>query len=445
MWESWPRYSSERGCSANPRRADTGRRRLRYAADLHVHSPHSRATSSQLTLPNLAQWARLKGIDLLATGDFTHPAWLAELRDNLVESAEGLYAYDGVSFVLGSEVACVAAQGGRNRRVHVLIFAPGLDTAERVNTALAPHGALDSDGRPTLRLTPRDLLHLLLDVDERCLLLPAHVWTPWFGVYGSKSGFDSLAECFGDDAPRILAVETGLSADPAMCWRMAELDDVAIVSFSDAHSLPNLARELTVFDGELSYGGLVESMRTQSIAYTVEFFPEEGKYYHSGHRKCGVRLTPSEAERHRERCPSCGRKLTLGVSQRLERLATRCSAALERKDGLVGGDGGRPPFRSLIALRTLIAENMGLGVNTKSVGAEYMRLVGEFGSELALLVHAPVDELVLAAGERLAQAVENVRLGRVGLEPGYDGVYGRVSALQAAHGGHSRVREGRRC
>ena len=280
-----------------------------------------------------------------------------------------------------------------------------------------------------LRLTPRDLLRLLLDVDERCLLLPAHVWTPWFGVYGSKSGFDSLEECFGDDAPRILAVETGLSADPAMCWRMAELDDVAIVSFSDAHSLPNLARELTVFDGELSYDGMVASLRTQSIAYTVEFFPEEGKYYHSGHRKCGVRLTPSEAERHGGRCPSCGRKLTLGVSQRVERLATRRSAALEREDGLVRGDGGRPPFRSLIALRTLIAENMGRGVNTKGVRAEYMRLAREFGSELALLIHVPVRDIAQVAGEPLAGAIDRVRRGRVRIVPGYDGVYGEVSAL----------------
>ena len=404
---------------------------MKYAADLHIHSPHSRATSPQLTLPNLAHWAKLKGIDLLATGDFTHPAWFAELRENLVESAEGLYTYDGVSFVVGSEVACMAEQGGRSRRVHVLIFAPGLDAAERVNAALGPHGDLESDGRPMLRLTPRDLLNLLLDVDERCLLLPAHVWTPWFGVYGSKSGFDSLAECFGDDAPRILAVETGLSADPAMCWRMAELDDVAIVSFSDAHSLPNLARELTVLDGELSYGGLVESMRTQSIAYTVEFFPEEGKYYHSGHRKCGVRFTPSEAERHGGRCPSCGRGLTLGVSQRVERLATRRPSALERNDGMVRGDVGRPPFRSLIALRTLIAENMRLGVNTKSVRAEYMRLAREFGSELALLIHVPVPDIARAAGEPLASAIDRVRRGQVSIVPGYDGVYGQVSVEDA--------------
>ena len=416
---------------------------MRYAADLHVHSSYSRATSRELTLDGLAEWASLKGIGLLATGDFTHPAWFAELRENLVESDEGLYAYGGVSFVIGGEVACVAQQGGRSRRVHVLIFAPGLDTAARVNAALASHGDLASDGRPVLRLTPRDLLHLLLDVDERCLLLPAHVWTPWFGIYGSKSGFDSLAECFGDDAPRILAVETGLSADPAMCWRMAELDDVAIVSFSDAHSLPNLARELTVFDGELSYDGLLASLRTQSIAYTVEFFPEEGKYYHSGHRKCGVRLTPSEAERCGERCPACGRKLTLGVSQRVERLATRCPAALEREDGVVHGAGGRPPFRSLIALRTLIAEIKGVGVNTKRVRTEYMRLVGEFGSELALLIHAPVHDIAHAAGEPLAGAIDRVRRGQVRIVPGYDGVYGEVSALQTDRRETRRVRDGR--
>ena len=401
----------------------------RYAADLHVHSPHSRATSRELTLPNLARWARLKGIDLLATGDFTHPTWLAELRENLTETSEGLYAYDGVSFVIGGEVACMAEQGGRKRRVHALIFVPGLDAAERVNAALAKLGDLASDGRPVLRASPRQLLSLLLEVDERCILIPAHVWTPWFGLYGSKSGFDSLAECFGDYAPRILAVETGLSSDPAMNWRIAELDDVAIVSFSDAHSLPRLGRELTVFDGDLSYGGLLESLRTQSIAYTVEFFPDEGKYYHSGHRKCGVRLTPGEAVRHGGRCPECGRKLTLGVAQRVEELASRPAPAQTREAGLVCGQTGRPPFRPLIALQQLIAENVGRGVNTKGVRAEYLRLVCEFGSELALLVHAPVGDVALAAGERLAQSVDNVRRGRVGLEPGYDGVYGRVSAL----------------
>ena len=401
----------------------------RYAADLHVHSPHSRATSRELTLPNLARWARLKGIDLLATGDFTHPTWLAELRENLTETSEGLYAYDGVSFVIGGEVACMAEQGGRKRRVHALIFVPGLDAAERVNAALAKLGDLASDGRPVLRASPRQLLSLLLEVDERCILIPAHVWTPWFGLYGSKSGFDSLAECFGDYAPRILAVETGLSSDPAMNWRISELDDVAIVSFSDAHSLPRLGRELTVFDGDLSYGGLLESLRTQSIAYTVEFFPEEGKYYHSGHRKCGVRLTPGEAVRHGGRCPECGRKLTLGVAQRVEELASRPAPVQTREAGLVCGQTGRPPFRPLIALQQLIAENVGRGVNTKGVRAEYLRLVCEFGSELALLVHAPVGDVALAAGERLAQSVDNVRRGRVRLEPGYDGVYGRVSAL----------------
>ncbi len=401
----------------------------RYAADLHVHSPHSRATSRELTLPNLARWARLKGIDLLATGDFTHPTWFAELRENLTETSEGLYTYDGVSFVIGGEVACMAEQGGRKRRVHALIFVPGLDAAERVNAALAKLGDLASDGRPVLRASPRQLLSLLLEVDERCILIPAHVWTPWFGLYGSKSGFDSLAECFGDYAPRILAVETGLSSDPAMNWRISELDDVAIVSFSDAHSLPRLGRELTVFDGDLSYGGLLESLRTQSIAYTVEFFPEEGKYYHSGHRKCGVRLTPGEAVRHGGRCPECGRKLTLGVAQRVEELASRPAPAQTREAGLVCGQTGRPPFRPLIALQQLIAENVGRGVNTKGVRAEYLRLVCEFGSELALLVHAPVSDVALAAGERLAQSVDNVRRGRVGLQPGYDGVYGGVSAL----------------
>ena len=219
---------------------------MSYAADLHVHSPFARGTSRRLTFDGLAHWARVKGIDLLATGDFTHPQWIEETRDRLADAGNGLFTLGGVHFVLGTELSCVASQGGRSRRVHVLALAPSLETVERINSALAAHGNLASDGRPVLRLTPRDLLETLLEIDDRCILIPAHLWTPWYGLYGSKSGFDSLEESFGDIADRIPAVETGLSSDPAMNWGVPSLDDVSIVSFSDAHSPAKLGRELTV-------------------------------------------------------------------------------------------------------------------------------------------------------------------------------------------------------
>ena len=278
---------------------------MTYFADLHLHSPYARGTSSQLTFQNSVDWAKLKGIDLLASGDFTHPAWLDETRATLREADGNLFELDGVRFILGTEVNCVAEQGGRSRRIHMLAFAPSISTVERINAVLSGRGSLFADGRPTLHMSPRELLQTLLDIDDRCFIVPAHLWTPWFGLYGSKSGFDSLEECFGDLTDRVPAVETGLSSDPAMNWRVPSLDNVSIVSFSDAHSLPNMGRELTAFHGEPSYDGLLEALTTEEVAYTLEFFPEEGKYHHSGHRKCGVSLTPAEVAAQGDRCPEC--------------------------------------------------------------------------------------------------------------------------------------------
>ena len=304
---------------------------MTYTADLHIHSSYAYATSRDLNFENLAHWAKLKGIDLMASADFTQPVWFEESRTKLTDIGNGLYEHDGVKFILGTEVSCIARVGGRGRRTHMLAFAPSLDTVSKINAALAEKGAkLDGDGRPTLTMSPRDLLEVLLSIDPRCFVIPAHVWTPWFGLFGSKSGFDSLEECFGDLTDHIIAVETGLSADPTMCWRVPDLDDLSIVSFSDAHSLPKLARELTIFNGdwgELSYDGIVESLRTQDIAYTVEFFPEEGKYHLSGHRKCGVRYEPEEIASIGSSCPVCGRAMTLGVMQRVEELARRDAPA----------------------------------------------------------------------------------------------------------------------
>ena len=312
----------------------------------------------------------------------------------------------------------------------MLAFAPSLETVNRIIIALSATGAkLDGDGRPTLKMSPRDLTELLLSIDPRCFVIPAHVWTPWFGLFGSKSGFDSLEECFGDLSKHVIAVETGLSADPTMCWRVPDLDDLSIVSFSDAHSLPKLARELTVFNGDLSYDGLVESLRSQDIAYTIEFFPEEGKYHLSGHRKCGVRFNPEEVAAIGNTCPVCGRAMTLGVMQRVEDLSRREAKPTFGANGMVTSADGRPPFRSMVSLQQVLSETLGVGVNTKRVRTAYMSLVETFGSEMKTLIDAPTADLADSLpthGPRLAEGIERVRMGNIHIEPGFDGQFGVV-------------------
>ena len=254
-----------------------------YSADLHLHSPYAYACSKNLTLDNLTGWAKVKGIDLLASADFTHPKWRDELRRKLKPDESGLYTYNGVHFVLGTEVSCVYRQGGSGRRVHLLVFVPDFDSVNRIISTLEHHNSkLASDGRPTLKMSARDFTGLALDANPQSIVIPAHVWTPWYGVFGSKSGFDSLEECFQDMAPQIHSVETGLSSDPAMIWPVPELADKTIVSFSDAHSAPKLGRELTVFEGEFSYPGLAESLASQGVSYTVEFYLEEGQTVRMG-------------------------------------------------------------------------------------------------------------------------------------------------------------------
>ena len=413
---------------------------MTYVADLHLHSAYAYATSSALTLDNLSHWARLKGVDLLATADFTHPAWFRELAANLVEESAGLYAYGGVHFVLGTEVSCVFRQGGRHRRVHLLVFAPGLAAAARLNQALARHGNLESDGRPTLTLSVRDLTALALETSPDCIVMPAHAWTPWYGVYGSKSGFDHLSEAFGDLYSHIYAVETGLSSDPEMNWAIPELSDKTIVSFSDAHSLPKLAREVTAFDGELSYSGLADALRCNRVAYSVEFHPAEGKYHYDGHRKCGVCQHPAVTQREGSRCPVCRRPLTLGVLNRTRLLSSveppKAFALPEANekanegllpDGMVASPEGRPPFIRLIPLQEIIAGVLRQGPNTKRVQDAFRRIVAELGSELIALLWAGAADLERAAGPELAQAILRARRGDVHVEPGYDGVYGKVA------------------
>ncbi len=440
-------------------------RPMTYVADLHLHSRYAYATSKYLSLENLAAWANLKGIDLLASADFTHPAWFRELQEKLAPEGSGLYQYGGVRFVLGTELSCVYQQGGRQRRVHILLFAPDFQTVAALNRRLSNHGKLAQDGRPTLRLSARDLTALAMEINPECLIIPAHVWTPWYGLYGSKSGFDHLEECFLDMSPQVHAVETGLSSDPAMNWRVPQLAGRTLVSFSDAHSPPKLGREATVFEGPFSYRGLAEALAGNRVAYTIEFYPEEGKYHFDGHRKCGVCQSPTETFRQGGRCQVCGRPLTLGVLHRTRSLSqweangTGKPSEMDRQfiseetsdrtsDGTSGGtsdgsrrqandpsapDGfvrshqGRPPFIRLLPLQEIIGATLGLGENTKGVQREYRRLVAELGSELSVLIRAEAADLTPVAGERLARAVLQARRGDIQVAPGYDGVFGKVS------------------
>ncbi len=411
---------------------------MTYVADLHLHSAYAMATSPSITLESMASWAAVKGVDLLAAADFTHPAWLAELKAKLEPLDDGLFALRAAApsaarFVLGTEVSCVYRQGGRTRRLHLLVLAPDFGAVDRLCAALAPYGKLASDGRPTLSLSAREVVAAALGADERCEVIPAHAWTPWYSVYGSKGWFDSLAECFGDMLPHVHAVETGLSSDPSMNWRVPELDGLSIVSFSDAHSSPRMGRELTVFEGERSYDGLRTALADGAIAYTVEFHPEEGKYHYDGHRKCGVCQHPATTLETGERCPVCGRALTLGVLHRMEALSARPAAVERGADGMLSDPAGaRPPFRRLVGLEEVIAEAMGHGRGSKGVQQTYARLVTSVGSELHVLTAAPVDAIASVAGERVADGVARSRAGDVAISPGYDGVYGTVQLWETA-------------
>lgn len=403
-----------------------------YAADLHLHSRYAYACSKNLSLETLAAWAKMKGIDLLASADFTHPAWFGELQEKLTPVGPGVFSFRGVHFVLGTEVSCVYSQGGRHRRLHLLLFAPDFATVGRLNRALENENInLASDGRPTLRLSARDFTALALEINPQCMVIPAHVWTPWYGLFGSKSGFDHLEECFLDMTRHIHAVETGLSSDPAMNWSIPGLEDKTIVSFSDAHSAPKLGREMTVFQGELTYPGLAEALKQQRVEYSVEFYPQEGKYHYSGHRKCGISLSPEETERSGNRCPVCRRPLTLGVLHRVRALSLQGKDGgpdCYRRDenGFVQSQGRRPPFIRLIPLVEIIAEKLGHGTASKGVQGEYQRIVLELGSELHVLLRAEKADLEKVAGEELTLAILKARTGDIDVEPGYDGIYGKV-------------------
>jgi uncharacterized protein (TIGR00375 family) len=401
----------------------------RVIADLHIHSRFSRAVSKELTIPNLAVWGQKKGITLIGTGDFTHPKWFAELRSDLAQIEGGFYestSQRGIHFVPTVELSCIYRKNERTRRVHLVLVAPTLEAAERFNAAITKRGGkLASDGRPILGMDAKVVYEIALEISLDMVMIPAHAWTPWFGVFGSESGFDTLEECFEDLTPRIPAIETGLSSDPAMNWRLSKLDGVQIISCSDAHSLPNLGREATVFElADRTYEHLIGALSGQSksgrILETLEFYPEEGKYHWDGHRACNTSMLPEKTKQLKGICPVCHRRLTVGVMNRVDTLA-------DRPVGFQPVD--RPPFRSLVPLQEIIAEAHGVGKGSKKVQREYEQLVAQLGGEFSILLDVSLTDVKSAASELVVEGIRRVRAGQIHITPGYDGVFGVVKVF----------------
>lgn len=395
---------------------------MEFIADFHIHSKYSRATSRDMDIKHLAEWAKLKGITLMGTGDFTHHLWLEELKHNLEDLGNGLFKYQGIYFILTTELSSIYSKRGKTYRIHNMVFAPSFKAVDKINNSLSSRGAnLASDGRPILGIDAAELARIIFDVDENCMVVPGHIWTPWFSLFGSMSGFDRIQDCFEDQTPKIFAAETGLSSDPAMNWRLSALDKITLISNSDSHSPQKIGREANVFDCELDYKTIREVLKTKDkkrFLYTVEFFPEEGKYHFDGHRLCGIRFSPKDTKQHNGRCPKCGRPVTVGVMSRVEQLADR-------------PEGFKPentiPFKSLIPLDEIIAEARGVGKGSVAVERDYRTFVSKFGTEFEILLKASKDDLLKGLPQRVAQGIIKVREAKVNIKAGFDGEYGIIS------------------
>ena len=423
---------------------------MKFIADLHIHSKYSRATSRDMDLENLDKWARIKGIKVIGTGDFTHPLWFKELKEKLEPVETGLFKLkvkktkqknndwlpnngnnnykddQDIRFLLSAEISCIYSKNNRTRKVHTIIFAPDFKTVEKINTQLGWIGNIKADGRPILGLDAKELAKIVLNSSSQCLVVPAHIWTPWFSIFGSNSGFDSIQECYDDYSQYIYASETGLSSDPAMNWRLSALDNITMLSNSDAHSPSKLGREANVFEMKnLSYRNIMDAIKLGAkakeadnrLVATIEFFPEEGKYHYTGHRNCQISLTPKETKKLKNICPKCGKPLTIGVLHRIDELADR-------------QEGQKPErtiaYQSLIPLEEIIADSIGVGVASKRVREEYKNLIKKFGSEFMILQQATEEQIAQASSLQIGQAVSRVRQGKVHIEPGYDGQFGKI-------------------
>lgn len=425
---------------------------MEYVADLHIHSPFSRATSRESTLAGLAAWARIKGIQVVGSGDFTHPGWFSRLKEELEPAEPGLFRLKHekevlsplpglstppgpVRFLLSAEISSIYKRHNATRKVHNLLYVPDFASAERISARLAGIGNIASDGRPILGLDSRDLLEIMLEEAPEGFLVPAHIWTPWFSLFGSRSGFDTIEECFGDLTSHVFALETGLSSDPAMNRLISSLDHFALISNSDCHSPAKLGREANLFATGFDFFSLRDAIRnnhSDSFRGTIEFFPEEGKYHCDGHRACKVCLDPRETRRLGLICPVCGRPLTVGVRHRVMELADRQEPVYT---------DGAPEFFSLVPLPELLCELLGVGPSSKEVMRHYCETIGRFGSEFNLLLHTQVEE-ICRQSPILGEAVGRVRRGRVIRKPGYDGEYGVIKVFAEGELDRSGIRKG---
>ena len=415
---------------------------MKFVADLHLHSKFSRATSKDMTFDILAWWAKAKGLGLLATADFTHPEWLFLSKEKLEPAGNGFFRLrnpqppedenlraipfrrDDVHFVLSSELSFIYSKKGKVRKIHLLLLAPDLEAVEKINNRLVGIGNLRSDGRPILGLDAKLFVRMVADLCPRCVVIPSHIWTPWFSLFGANSGFDAIEECFEEMTPFIFALETGLSSDPPMNGRLSALDKYALVSNSDAHSPSRIGREANVFDADFSYKGLVDAIRGRDPArflYTVEFFPEEGKYHYDGHRKCDVVLSPKESIARGNLCPACGKKLTIGVMHRIEELADRNEPPPDRF---------RTPHKNILPLNEVIGEACERSADCQSVWDLYFRFIREFGDEHRILTEVPAGDLARLQPEKIGRGVDRMRKGLVKIVPGHDGEYGVVKLFE---------------
>ena len=401
--------------------------------DLHIHSRYSRACSPNLELPEIARVCERKGIDIVATGDYTHPAWLEHIRENLTEDTPGLYKLKDNSsrtrFILSTEISCIYKHLDKTRRLHLVILAPSITAVEKLVVELEKRGVnLKSDGRPIMGLSGKEILKILLDIDKRFLLIPAHAWTPWFSVFGSKSGYNSLSECFEELSGEVRAIETGLSSDPTMNHRWSALDKITLVSNSDAHGLENLGREANVFgfdkEADINYDEITRIIKTgdkNKFLYTIEFYPEEGKYHFDGHLDCEVCLSPAETKKHKKICPKCKKELTVGVLHRVDDLADRPETEIVTANFI--------PHRYIVPLREVIGKVFEVGPISKKVKIAYDDLIKKVGNEFYILLHAEPEKISAAGYAEIAEAIKNMRAGQVKVSPGYDGKFGSVEVI----------------
>jgi len=388
---------------------------MRIIADFHIHSKYSRAVSPKMNLEEIGRFGIIKGIDVIGTGDFTHPLWFSELKEKLILDKSNFYSLKGIDnsskFVLTGEVSLIYKKFNKTRKIHLILISPNLEIAEKINKRLSLDYNLSSDGRPILKLDAKEFLKIILNISKDVLVIPAHIMTPFFGLYGSKSGFDSIYDCFEELEEYIYAYETGLSANPRMLLKMEECQKRALISNSDAHSLDKLGREANVFEADFNYEAIIKKIKEKDFK-TIEFYPEEGKYFNDGHRKCGISLSPEETYKYGGVCPVCGKVLTIGVSSRINKLSN-----LKEKES--------SSFKSLVPLKEIIAEVLGVGILSKKVEEEYQKLIKEFKSEFNILLYEDISKIE-KENEKIAEAIERVRLGELLIIPGYDGEFGKI-------------------